>query len=177
MLVLTRPGATGAAIVERIERGALIELQLRPGAGVAVYECTLAGFDPANRYLLITTDGATIEAVPQVQVQGITVLGEDSRGAHVRNGLWIGGLSGLAIGAAVGAEMCSGNQYGSFCAVVLAIPVGGLGTGLGAGIGAIAASKRARTEYPLGPGGWWIGNRGPWQPAAPRTPVNIGGTP
>jgi hypothetical protein len=175
-LVLTRAGTTGATIVERIERGAFIELQLRPGAGVPVFECTLAGFDPVYRSILITQDGDTIESVPQQQVHGLTVLGEESRGAHAGNGALVGGLSGLALGTALGAEI-GGRQYGSLCAVVVGIPVGGLGTGIGAGVGAIAASKRARTDYPLGPDGWWIANGLPLQPAAPPMPVNDGGTP
>jgi hypothetical protein len=106
----------------------------------------------------------------------LTVLGEESRGAHAGNGALIGGLSGLALGTALGAEI-GGRQYGSLCAVVVGIPVGGLGTGIGAGAGALAASKRARTEYPLGPGGWWIGDGVPMQPAPPPIRANDGGIP
>ena len=173
-LVMTRAGATGGTIVERIERGSLIELQLRPGAGVAVYECTLAGFDPVHGYILMTTDRERIEAVPVYQVAGLVVLGENSRGAHIGTGVLIGGLSGFVLGAAVGAET-GGRQYGTLCAGTYGILLGGIGTGIGAGVGAAVPAQRARTEYPLGPGGWWIANT-PLQPAAPPMPANVGGT-
>jgi len=158
-LVLTRRGPATAPSIARIERGTLLELRRRPEVpGESTTKGMLVGFDPALRGILLTNDDETIEVVRYDHLEAITVLGESPTGTYVGSGALIGGLSGAAIGGLVGANT-GGRQYGALCAVMFAIPSGGLGAGLGAGIGAAGSPGRARTEYPLGPDGWQIETR------------------
>jgi len=172
-LILTRRGPATAPAVARIERGTLLELRWHPEVpGASTSKGLLVGLDPSLRGILLTNDDETIEVVPYEHLQAITVLGESPTAAYVGNGALIGGLSGAAIGGLVGAST-GGRQFGALCAVIIAIPSGGVGAGLGVAVGAGGSPGRARTEYPLGPEGWQIETRPGFEPGS-RTTLDAG---
>lgn len=171
----TREAGSRRQRVERIERGTQLALHWLPGLnGGGTSEGRLAGFDPARRRILFTSDGETAFEVNPEQLASFDVLGESPTAAHVGNGALIGGLSGAAVGALAGAGVARGGSFAGLCAAGFGTGGALVGSGIGAAIGAGVSPGRRRTEYRLGPNDWQVASE---QPAAPwsRPPRASGG--